>query len=444
MSTSEQVPGTADVTESYQPAHSNLFEQPNFGGGCPHHTAALGASYNPFDPSFLKDPHQFFGRARAEAPVCFNPVFNMWLVTGYAEVMKVCEDTTTFSSRNKVDPPPGILPEVVDMLNTEGFPVVLQLFNSDPPEHDRISALVNQGFTGTALKTAIEGMYQLAGELVDSFKDLGKVELRAAYADPFPLSIILDYIGVPREDHHQIKVWDDWWARLFTSAHAIDEQMEAVRQVVAYQQYLNRLIDARRAELKDDLTSRLVAARIAGAEPLRNEEMVWQFMGLLAAGHATTTDALTNLLLIVLKDPQGWSKLYADRALIPDYIEEGLRYANPVLGLPRITTRDVELGGVTIPAGAQVLVSFCSANRDDQLTQDANTFNPHRANVSHHLAFGRGVHYCVGSRLSKQMMVCAIDTLLDGIPNMRLEPGYEAEHTVHPFLWGLSRLPVEW
>src|SRR5437870_1869671 len=122
---------------------------PEFGvpeTGCPHApmhpTAAFGARYNPFDPEFLKDPHAFFSRAREEAPVCYNPVFNMWLVTGFDEVMKVCEDPVLFSSKNKVDPPNDIRPEVLEILATEGYPVVLQLFNSDPPEHDRLGALV--------------------------------------------------------------------------------------------------------------------------------------------------------------------------------------------------------------------------------------------------------------------------------------------------------------
>lgn len=431
-------------TNGQLPAHEFPFGIEERGDACPHATAALGASYNPFDPEFLKDPHQFFTRARREAPVCFNPVFNMWLVTGYAEVLKACEDTTLFSSKNKVDPPNDIHPEVLEVLRTEGFPVVLQLFNSDPPEHDRIGALVNQGFSAQILQAAIPGMHKLAAELVDAFIDDGKVELRAALADPFPLSIILDFIGVPREDHPQIRIWDDWWARLFTSAHAIDEQLFAVRQVVAYQQYFDRLINARRANPQDDLTSRLVAAKWGDAEPLRNDEMIWQFMGLLAAGHATTTDALTNLLLIILQQPDGWSYLDAHRDEIPSFIDEGLRYANPVLGLPRITTREVELGGVTIPEGGQVLLSFCSANRDDQLTPNADKFNPHREGVSRHLGFGRGLHYCVGARLSRQMMAVALEVLLDRIPGMRIESGYEAEHTVHPFLWGLARLPIEW
>jgi cytochrome P450 len=413
--------------------------------GCPmHHTTALGASYNPFDPEFLKDPHVFFSRARREAPVCYNPVFGMWLVTGYDEVLKVCEDPILFSSKNKVDPPNDVRPEILDILAKEGWSVVLQLFNSDPPEHDRIGGLVHQGFTQKSMKSALPGMRRLAHELIDKVISQGETELRSALTDPFPLSVILDYIGAPRSDHNQIRSWDDWWARLFTSAHAIEEQLEAVHQVVAYQKYYDALIEARRAHHEDDLTSRLTQARLDGQEPMRNVEIIWQFMGLLAAGHATTTDALTNLLLIVLSQPELWSQLRARPEEIPNFVDEGLRYANPVLGLPRVATREVELGGVTIPEGGQVLVSFCSANRDDRLTPHADRFEPAREGVSRHLGFGRGIHYCVGARMSRSMMTTAIEVLIERMPTLRLKPGYNAEYTVHPFLWGIARLPVEW
>lgn len=416
---------------------------PSNGGDLPP-SAAIGAAYNPFDPGFLSDPHAFFARARSEAPVCYNPLFNMWLVTGYDEVLQVCEDSVLYSSKNKVDPPNDVKPEVLEILATEGHSVVLQLFNSDPPQHDRIRALIGKGFTNESFRAAIPGTRKLAHELIDGFIGRGRVDLRAGLADPLPLSIILDYIGVPREDHPRVKVWDDWWARLFTSAHAIEEQMDAVRQVVAYQKYFEALIEDRRVNPRDDLASRLTAARMDGYEPLRTVELIWQFMGLLAAGHATTTDATTNLLLVILEKPGLWSSLKEHPEQVSNFIEEGLRFVNPVLGLPRITTAEVELAGVTIPAGSQVLVSFCSANRDAKLTPEPDCFEPGRQGVSRHLAFGRGIHYCVGARIARNMMAVMIEALLERLPGLRLPPDHRTKHTVHPFLWGLSELPVEW
>jgi cytochrome P450 len=139
-----------------------------------------------------------------------------------------------------------------------------------------------------------------------------------------------------------------------------------------------------------------------------------------------------------------WSALRANPDQLPNFVDEGLRFVNPVLGLPRVATKDVELGGVTIPKGGQVLLSFCAANRDERMTPHADQFIPTRAGAARHLGFGRGIHYCVGARMAKNMMTIAIEVLLERLPGLRLQQGYEPEHTVHPFLWGLSRLPLEW
>jgi len=410
-----------------------------------HPTAAVGAAYNPFDPAFLRDPHAFFERARTEAPVCFNPVFNMWLVTGHAEVMTVCKDPVTFSSRNKVDPPASVLPEVLEILHRDGYPVARQLFNSDPPDHAKIRSLLGQGLTKERLVAQEPGIRTLAHAAVNTFVDTGSVELRDAYTFPVPLSAILDLLGAPRSDHAQIKAWDDAWARLFTSAYAIEDQLDAVREVVAYQKYWEAILDDRRAHPTDDLPSALVHAHIDDREPLSNAELIWQFMGLLAAGHATTTDALTNLLFVLLREPARWRALVDDPSLIQPAIDEGLRLVNPVLGLPRVTTREVELGGVTLPEGAEVLVSFCSASRDPAAYDDPDTYDPCRAGLNHHLGYGWGIHHCIGSRMADVMMRAMLEVLVERLPGLQLAPGYdEPEFNVHPFLWGIGRLPVTW
>jgi len=418
------------------------YQRPDVGGEPPHPTAALGMLYNPFDPAFRADPHRFFDRARAEAPVCFNPVFGMWLVTGYEQVMQVCTDTVTFSSGNKVDPPNEISPEVLEILHTEGFPVAMQLFNTDPPDHARLRSLVGQAFTNDVLnRFEAEIVPTIAGYL-EQWQDEAEVDLYPRFTNPMPLTIILDFIGVPRDMHAQVERWDDAWARLFTSAHAIEDQLDAVRAVVAYQQYLNALIDQRREQPAEDLISRCVHARRGDYQPLTNAELVWQIMGLLAAGHATTTDALSHLLLVLLRDRSWWEAVTADPELLEPIVEEGLRFVNPVLGLPRITTREVQVGDVLLPAGAEVLVSFCAANRDEAFTDDPGVFDPRRRSVTRHMGFGWGVHQCIGARLSKIMLCGAVGQLASRLPDLRLAEDYEPTFTEHPFLWGVASLRV--
>lgn len=411
-------------------------------GQPPHPTATLGLQYNPFDPGFRADPHVFFDRARVEAPVCFNPIFGMWVVTGHEHVMRVCTDNATFSSGNKIDPPSSVLPEVLDILNTEGFPVALQLFNTDPPNHARLRSLVGQGFTTPVLEAFTPSVRHSVAEWVQGWVGADEVDLYPRFTNPMPLQVILDFIGVPPADHDAVRAWDDAWARLFTSADAIDDQLAAVREVVAYQRYLDDLVDQRRARPQDDMLSRCVHARRGDYAPLTNQELVWQVMGLLAAGHATTTDALTHLLLVLLRTPELWSAFVAGDNSADSLVEEGLRYVNPVLGLPRITTREVELGGVVLPEGAEVLVSFCAANRDASYVSDPATFDPARADVTRHLGFGWGTHQCIGARLAKIMMTAALEELAVRTPRLRLAGGYEPAFTQHPFLWGVSTLRV--
>lgn len=408
-----------------------------------HPTAALGMEYNPFDPQFREDPHRFFAKARAEAPVCFNPIFNMWLVTRHEEVMTVCSDEDTFSSGNKVDPPQSVLPAVLDRLNTEGYPVALQLFNSDMPGHTRLRTLVGQSFTTTILNEFNTAIAVTCDRYLASLDTSKPVELYETFTNPFPMTVLLDFLGVPAQSHADVVRYDLSWARLFTSAFAIDEQMEAVEDVIAYQRLLDDLIDERRAEPRNDLISRCVHAKHRDLEPLQNSEIVWQCMGLLAAGHATTTDAMTHLLLTLLQDSALWGDLASHPDRTEDYIEEGLRYVNPVLGLPRLATVDVELGGVTIPAGSDVLVSFCSANRDPAVIENPDVFDPARANVRHHLGFGWGTHHCIGARLAKSMISVAVRDLVVRFPDAHLAPGYTATFTEHPFLWGISRLDLD-
>lgn len=434
--TTEAKAVTEAPTEMPMPPMGDLAEM--------HPTAMIGASYNPFDPEFLKDPHAFFKQARSQAPVCFNPIFKMWLVTGHAEVMAVCKDPVLFSSQNKVDPPATVLPEVLRILNEEGYPVARQLFNSDPPEHGKIRSLLSQGLTRERLSAQEPGMQDLANQALDAIIDARSADLRETFTFPVPLSAILDLLGAPREDHAQIKAWDDAWARLFTSAYAIDDQLEAVREVVAYQRYWEAILDDRRAHPSGDLPSALVHATVEGREPLSNSELIWQFMGLLAAGHATTTDALTNLLFVLLSEPARWQRLRQGPEMIQSAIDEGLRLVNPVLGLPRVTTREVELGGVTLPEGAEVLVSFCSASRDEKAIPDPDDFIPSRDGVSHHLGYGWGIHHCIGSRMADAMMRLMLEALVRRMPDLALDDGYAPEFNMHPFLWGIGRLPVHW
>jgi cytochrome P450 len=404
----------------------------------------MGSGFNPFDASFLADPHAFFARVRRDAPVCHNAFLDTWIVTRYEDAMRVLGDHEAFSSDNKIGPMSSWPEEVAEFLGKEGYPVAAQLFGTDPPVHTRIRTLFLEGFTPHRIAALEPSIRAFAHELLDKIADDGVAELRASYTHPLPRTIILDLIGVPREDHAQLELWHEAWGGLYAPGAPVKALLASARQVVDYQRYYAGKIAYRRANPGDDLISALVTARREGIEPLQDGELIWQLMGLLAAGHETTTNALTGLLVELLTDREQWQQMVADPRRVEAVVEEGIRMANPVLGLPRVTTKDVDFGGTTVPEGAQLLVSFASANRDLPEASDPDTFNPDRTNVAKHIAFGWGVHYCIGARLARMQLRVALEVLAERLPDLRLKPGVKSEYAPHPFLWGPSRLEVEW
>jgi len=403
----------------------------------------MGAKFNPFDPSFLADPHAFFARAREEAPVCHNGFMDYWIVTRYEDAMRVLSDFKLFSSDAKIEPPESI----AGFLAEQGYPVAAQLFGTDPPVHTRIRTLFLEGFTPRRIAALEPGVRKHAHELVDAMvagNASNAADLRAAYIHPLPRTVILDLIGVPREDHAQLEAWHEAWGNLYNPMASQEALMDSATEVVKYQHYYGRIIDERRADPGEDMVSALVTAAAEGLEPLQDAELVWQLMGLLAAGHETTTNALSNTLVRLLEDHDQWQQMVADPARIPAVVEEGLRVANPVLGLPRVTTQDIDFGEVTVPGGKQLLISYASINRDLPDMPDPDAFDPDRPNVSKHLGFGWGVHFCIGARLARLQLRVALEVLAERLPGLRLQPDVKREFAPHPFLWGPSKLAVEW
>ena len=276
----------------------------------------MGAKFNPFDPSFLADPHAFFARAREEAPVCHNGFMDYWIVTRYEDAMRVLSDFKLFSSDAKIEPPESI----AGFLAEQGYPVAAQLFGTDPPVHTRIRTLFLEGFTPRRIAALEPGVRKHAHELVDAMvagNASNAADLRAAYIHPLPRTVILDLIGVPREDHAQLEAWHEAWGNLYNPMASQEALMDSATEVVKYQHYYGRIIDERRADPGEDMVSALVTAAAEGLEPLQDAELVWQLMGLLAAGHETTTNALSNTLVRLLEDHDQWQQMVADPAQDP-------------------------------------------------------------------------------------------------------------------------------
>lgn len=408
---------------------------------CPHATAAIGSGYDPFEPGFCDNPYPIYDLARREAPVAYNPKYNLWIVTGREEVLAVLKDTEHFSSLHNLDPSIPWEPEVCAALGRY-YPTAPGLFNSDPPMHDHIRALFAASFTPRRIALLEPRIREIVNSLIDNFIADGQANILDQFAYPLPMTVITDLMGVPREDIPKVKAWNDHWLSMLNPA-SLEQMLIAARESVEYQEYYTTLIEDRRANPRDDLITALVEARIDGVG-FTLEEMISQLLVLLVAGHETTMTLICNMVLLLLQHPDQLAAVKADHSLIPMVTEEALRVETPTQMLPRVTTGPVELGGVELPAGARLHVMFGAANRDPNYVEAPERFDIHRESPVQHLAFGRGIHFCIGAPLARLEARVALETLLDRLPNMRFAPDFELAYRPHFFQRTCTHLPVQW
>lgn len=403
-------------------------------------TADIGARYNPFDLEFLNNPHPVYSKIHQEAPVCWSDAFESWLVTRYDDVVGAVEDPV-FSSHSKTGPMPPT--EVLEEL-AAGFPMTEMLYGTDPPEHTRLRALIQNAMSSDLLAAFEPRMKQLAGDVIASFAADGRADLYERYVHPLTDGAILDFVGVPAADRAQVMTWHRMWERLFIPGQEPDDLRAATREVVKYQHYHAKMVKARRAEPRDDLYTTIGRARAAGYQPLAEAEIVWGLIELIGAA-GNTTYGMANVLLHVLRDEARWHRLRADRSLVPAAVEEGMRVESPVLGCARETACPVEIGGVKLPARAPVLIAFAAANHDGDVFGAAGEFDLDRDNAGRQVTLGRGPHYCIGARVARLMIAKAVEGLLDHVAAVRLDDGYEPEfYAPFPFLRSVARLPAHW
>jgi cytochrome P450 len=275
---------------------------------------------------------------------------------------------------------------------------------------------------------------RVANGLIDNFAANGKADLVKEFTFDYPSQIIAGLLGLPEKDYPQFQRW---------SISLLSWLMNPERGLAASAalcEYFEPILEARRAEPKDDLISALGAAEIDG-EKLNNEEIFSFLRLLLPAGVETTYRSLGSLLLGLLSDPEQLEAIRADRSLIPQAIEEGVRWEPPLLTITRVATRDTELGGVKIPAGCTVMPMLGSANRQEDRYEDPNTFNIHRQ-AKANLGWGHGVHVCLGMHLARLEMRTAINLLLDRLPNLRLDPEADDPHVRGQVFRSPTSVPV--
>ncbi|OBA70327.1 cytochrome [Mycobacterium sp. 1554424.7] len=378
----------------------------------------------------VRDPYTELARLRREEPIQRLDVSGMpheeskpvFIAYRYGDVQQMLRDNETFSSAI-------IISAFGDVL---GKHVMLGM---DEPDHGRHRALVSKAFSQKALAQWEDGLVDQVGNmLIDRFVERGHADLVKEFTFDYPTLIIAGLLGLPREDYPQFQRWS-----ISLLSFVINPE-RGLAASHALRDYFAPILAARRAEPREDLITSLATAQIDG-EQLSDEEIFSFLRLLLPAGVETTYRALGNMLFGLLSDPAQFDALREDRSLLPQAIEEAVRWEPPLLTITRVATRDTELGGVAIPAGSTVMPMLGAANRQDERFPDPNCFNIFRQPRAH-IGFGHGVHVCLGMHLARLEMRVAVNLLLDRLPNLRLDPNGDDPHIRGQVFRSPTALPV--
>jgi cytochrome P450 len=375
-----------------------------------------------------RNPYPMYDQIRSASPVFRDPRSDFWMIFDYDGVKRALNEPEVFSSRAA---PPG------------GGPLDWFIF-FDPPKHTKLRALVMRAFTPRSVANLEPRIRELSRSLLDETIERGEMDLAADFAVPLPLMVIAEMLGIPIEDRLQFRRWSDAILNLIETVSGGEEAARAVKEFGAaaaeMSTYVAGLLVERRKAPKDDLLTRLVEAEVDG-ERLTEKEIMNFFQLLLLAGSETTTNLINNALLSLVENPDQLARLRSRPELLGSAIEEVLRYRSPVQAMFRQTKRDVEMHGQVIPAGKLVLVMIGSANRDPQQFRDAGRFDIER-DPNPHIAFGHGIHFCVGAPLARLEARIALSDLLARVKGFALasdEP-WEPRKAFH--VHGPARLPI--
>lgn len=386
-----------------------------------------------FSDDARRNPFPLYDHFRATSPVLLEPHSGVWLLFDYESVRRALDDTETFAS---------------DTASTGAHAAPPWLVFTDPPRHTKLRNIISKAFTPRMIATLEPRIRELSRELLDCSIERGEMDLAADYSVPLPMRIIAEMIGIPDADWPRYIRWSDAILKLSHTVRGMSPGQEIAQAagndfhavIGEMRDYLPHLIDQRRTEPKDDLLTRLLAAEVDG-ERLSLDELLSFFQLLIVGGQETTTNLINNAVLCLFENRDELARLRGAPELLPSAIEEVLRYRSPFQLVFRGTRREVELHGQRIPAGTLLFLMLGSANRDPKHFHDPDRFDITRE-PNPHLAFGHGIHFCLGAPLSRLEARIALADIFERLPN--IEPASDEPWQPRPPLHvhGPTRLPV--
>ena len=395
--------------------------------------APADGSFDPWQPGFVADPYPAYAELRSQGRALYFARSDQWLVPHYDDVRALLRDRRlgrTYLHRfsheefGRAAPPPEHAP--FHTLNGNG------LLDLEAPDHTRIRRLISMAFTPRTVERLAPTVVRLAEELAARFVAGGGGDLVAEVAEPLPVAVIAEMLGVPEADRGLLRPWSSAIVGMFELNPSEETAGRAVRASLEFSAYLRGLIAERRKALGEDLISALISAHDEEDQRLSEQEMISTCVLLLNAGHEATVNTTSNGWLTLFRHPGELARLRADEgreALLPTAVEELLRFDTPLQMFERWVLDDIEIGGTLIPRGSEVALLFGSAHRDPARFERPDTLDLGRVD-NPHLAFGAGTHYCLGAPLARLELTASFGALLRRAPGLRLtaepewNPGY--------------------
>lgn len=435
----EQAQNSADISGGC-PVHGRVQDQP--GGGCP--VSELAANFDPFDRPYQLDPAEALRWSRDQLPVFFSPKLGYWVVSRYDDIKAVFRDNILFSPKNvleKITPAP---PEAMEVLKSYGFALNRTMVNEDEPAHmERRRALMDH-FMPANLEARQEMIRELTREKIDGFIDSGRADLVDAMLYEVPLMVALHFLGVPEDEIAVLKT--------FSVAHSVntwgkptpEQQIQVAHDVGRFWQYAGSVIEKMRAEPDGQGWMHETIRKNAVMPDVVPDSYVHSMMmAIIVAAHETTSLASANMFKTLLSHREAWDDICADPSLIPNAVEECLRYAGSIVAWRRETTGPARVGDVDLPEGAKLLIVQASANQDERHFEDGDKFDIYRDNAVDHLTFGYGAHQCMGKNIGRMELRIFLEEITRRLPHLRLA---EQEFTYLPStsFRGPDHVWVEW
>lgn len=410
------------------------------------------STYHPMDREVQQCPFDHYAALRDESPVHFHEATGMYFVSRLDTVNEVLRDTETYSSKMASAGTMGdseIMKQVMEIL-AEGWPRKDTMLTIDPPYQTRYRKLVSRAFSARRIAALEDYVRQVAVELIDAFPEEGPIDFHADFAVALPVKVIHYALNMDPSTEQKIKQWSDDSVAALGVAITDERRLEAARGQIDLQKYWHSEYEDRLANPQDDILSDLVHADFNDPDTPDGETRKLDFAEvfsiitqLMVAGNETTTKFLNETMRLLGEHPEWWSRVKEDSDLINPLVEEGLRLSSPNQGMFRSVTKDTTLEGVELAKGSRLWIMFGSANRDERIFPDGESFDLSRDNLKEHIAFGKGHHFCIGAPLSRLEGRVAFEELAKHLESFSFSEGNTFEYEPSFVLRGLAKLDLD-